>query len=166
MAFCFVWWPTSAVVVRRSFVRSSIKVNGSYIISRTVFFTLNQQFSQDQPHRSFYSHTGYDVTSYFLSEVIAKKNCRRLRLRRLWVKFLQNGLCEDHEILHTYRVGNNQPHKCAEYYSLAASGQLQNAIKYWQKWVNGCGRQRFEKFTKCLTQNQPFLHGHPCRPTL
>ena len=45
-------------------------------------------------------HVGYDIANYFRSEVIAKKNGR---LRGLWVKFLENGLSEDREILQTYR---------------------------------------------------------------
>ena len=39
-----------------------------------------------------YSHTGYDVIIYFRSEVIAKKNCQKYRIRLL---FLENGLSTD-----------------------------------------------------------------------
>ena len=38
-----------------------------------------------------YSHTGHDVSIYFWPEVIAKKNCRKYRIRQLRVEFLQNG---------------------------------------------------------------------------
>ena len=60
-------------------------------------------------------HTGYDITSDFRSEIIAK-NCRKCRLRRLWLEFLQNGFNEDDEIVctcwgqsasQTCRIGHN-----------------------------------------------------------
>ena len=47
-----------------------------------------------------YNQTGHDVTKYFRSEATAKKNRRKCRLRRLQVEFLEQGLCEDHQISH------------------------------------------------------------------
>ena len=59
-----------------------------------------------------YSHTGYDFTSYFQSEGI-KKNLSKMLPAAASGGFFENGLDEDHVILHTYR--NCRRHKCARY---------------------------------------------------
>ena len=78
-----------------------------------------------------YNYTRYDVIRYFWSEVIVK-NCRKYRTRRLLVEFLQNGLSTDHKILPIFR----EQSASQIYWKLilvAASGCLQNAIKYCTK---------------------------------
>ena len=63
-----------------------------------------------------YSQTGYDVTNYFQSEVIAKNYCK-YNLRQLQVEFLQNSLSEDHEILQASRghlASLNTAQKCVK----------------------------------------------------
>ena len=65
-------------------------------------------------------------------KVTAKKNCRKCHLRRLWVEFRQNSLKDDQEMLHAFR-GQSAPQSLPDMTSLAASGRLQNAIKYCTK---------------------------------
>ena len=50
-----------------------------------------------------YSHTKYDVTSYFESAFIeVRKNGRKFHIQWLWVKFLQYGLRGDHKIVRSH----------------------------------------------------------------
>ena len=58
------------------------------------------KFHTDINTDPLYSQTGYNVTSYFHSQKIARKNCRKCRLRWLRVEFLENGISEDQKILY------------------------------------------------------------------
>ena len=99
------------------------EVGGSYIL-RTVWPRLTQIYV-DTDTDPLYSHTGYDVTSSFWSEVIAK-SCRKFRLQWLWVAFLENGLSEDPQRLHVY--GTISHTISLDMTSLVPSSRLQNAI--------------------------------------
>ena len=98
MAFCLMSWPASAVVWYSLFIHYKVS---SFYISRTVWSRFTKFYAC--VHTGMvYSHTGYDITCYLHSKVIAK-TCRECRLRWLQVELFQNGLSEDYRILHTYR---------------------------------------------------------------
>ena len=62
-------------------------------------FDLESPIFHGHPYRhNLQPQRKYDLIIYFWSEVTAKKNCRKYRLRRLRVEFLENGLSTDHEI--------------------------------------------------------------------
>ena len=66
----------------------------------------------------------YDVTNYFRSKVILKKNHRKCRLRRLGSNFSRTVKAMITKL--SKPIGDYRPHKPAGY----DSGRLQNAIKY------------------------------------
>ena len=73
-----------------------------------------------------------DVTSLTTSSRnLLRKHHRKCHLRWLQVEFLEYGLSDDREI--AVLIGDTRPHKLMDMTSLAASGQLQNAIKYCTK---------------------------------
>ena len=95
--------PPYAMTYKRSsfvVVRPSQSEAAVYLDNR---LTQNHPILRGHLHTDLlYTQSGYDITNYLWSEVIAKK-CQKCRLRRLRVEFLQNGLIEDYQILHTCR---------------------------------------------------------------
>ena len=97
------------------------RVRQSYI-SRIVWPIINKFYADIKTDR-LYIHTGYGVTIYFRSDVIAKSSSK-MPHRRLRVEFLENGLSEDPE-----NSGTTGRTNFPDMTSLAFSGWLQNAIK-------------------------------------
>ena len=87
-------WPFLSLVVRSLFVVVVRPSQSERLVCVKTNLTYNHPISVDIHTDLIYNHTGYDVTIYFQSEVIAKK-CRKCRLRRLWLEFTENGLRED-----------------------------------------------------------------------
>ena len=116
----------------RSFV-CSFNTKSAPNISRTAWPIITK-FYRNIHTDKVYSHTGYDVTNYFWSEVVAKKTVEKNRLRRLLVEFLKSGLSNDHEILHAY-LGTIGPINGLKMTSPAASNQLQIQLNTAQKCV-------------------------------
>ena len=112
--FCFMSWSAS-IVVRRS--SSTTKWAAS--MSQEWFDLESPNFTLASYTDPFYSRTGYDITSYFWSDVI----------RRLLVEFLESGLSEDHEILQPY-LGNWASHICT-WYDVASCFRLAGKKCKW-----------------------------------
>ena len=87
-------------------------------------------FNEDIHTYLLYSKIGHDIdiSNCFWSEVIAKKNRRKCRFRRLLLKLLENGLSEHHGILILIFILISLANVPAMT-PLDASGRLQNSIK-------------------------------------
>ena len=99
--WCFgviLWLAYAGVVVWSSLVGHKVR---QLHISRTVLGRISK-FYKDIHTDLLYSYSGYDATSYFWSEVIAK-NCRKRSIGWFPVEFVENSLCENCPILHAYR---------------------------------------------------------------
>ena len=113
--FCLLSRPPSAVIRRRRlFVRSSFVVHHKVSDSNQIV----QMYPYRpilQPHR---------IRRHELKLSRKRRKCRRRLLR---MEFSENLLSEEPKIVHAYRA------QLAPQTSLAASGQLQKAIKYCTK---------------------------------
>ena len=85
-----------------------------------------------------YSHTAYNITVYPGRKLWRKKTVKKYHLRWLRVKFLENWLAKTSKFCRFMR--DNQPPDILEMMSLAASGQLRNAMKYCTK-VSPAGKE-------------------------
>ena len=108
-----------------------------------------------------YSHIGYDLNSCgnYCEET------RKCRLRWLHFEFLKNVLSEDCQILQTC-LGLLASHRCRIWHHLLLPVSCKmhlNTAEKCMKWV---------WLTKSLMSRplfnveSPYLHGHPCQPSL
>ena len=122
MTFCPI---DTGSVGRRSFVPHTVT-----LVSRKWFDLESPNFTRSFILTCFTStpDMSHDVTIYFQSEIIAKQR-RKWHLLRVWVEFLENCTCARTTKFYLL-IGHNSPTNLPDLTSLAASGWLQNAIKY------------------------------------
>ena len=109
-------------------------------------------------------HTGYDVTSYFRSDVVANQTAKMpppISSGQISQELFKRGSQN-----FTYLLGTNSFANLLDMTSIAASGRLQNAIKYSTKMRKKSRRQSIKYFGHCFTQNHQILQLHPRIPSL
>ena len=111
------------------------KVRQSYI-SRTVWHRITKFYRNIHTGRSTTTPDMVASLATSVGQLSKFKKGWKCRCQRLYVEFLENGLREDHEILHAYRDN------MLDMTSLAVSGRLQNTIKYCTKvrWTDPAGQ--------------------------